>query len=244
MVKLKNIITEIENDQLHFNVQSLEHNLEREFPELEEIRIYMRSCGALHIDGLKVKEKFRSSGIGEKVMKRILDFADATNLIVTLHAAAQSRYKAKLLSFYKNLGFVENKGKNRDYHISSPFSMTMYRRPKSSLKEIMNPHEKAKSTDKERGYIGIVKNGRVYGYNEMVPHVFQTLHAEIEFGAPNDGKFRYLYLSNVVYWNKFPPTDEERLVVEDWLAKKKVKVKSHRSVWDKQGTALPPIINL
>ena len=113
-----------------------------------------------------------------------------------------------------------------------------------NLKEIISPHEKAKTTDKERGYIGIVKNGRVYGYDDMVPHVFQTLHAEIEFGAPNDGKFRYLYLSNVVYWNKFPPTDEERLVVEDWLAKKKVKVKAHRSVWNKQGEALSPIINL
>lgn len=111
---------------------------------------------------------------------------------------------------------------------------------KKNVDEIRSPYEKPSLTDKNRGYIGIVSHNRVYGYEEEVPNVYEVDHSEIEYGA-NDGRFRYVTEGGIVYWNHFPPTDEEREVVEEWLGKKNIKVNSHRCAYT-QLPPLPPII--
>ncbi len=73
-----------------------------------------------------VPETARSKGVGSKAMKEILDYADAANKTVILTPSSDfGGNKRRLVDFYKRHGFVENKGRNKDYEISE----TMYRSP-------------------------------------------------------------------------------------------------------------------
>lgn len=73
-----------------------------------------------------VPESSRSSGTGSKVMQRIIDWADASGVTVQLTPSSDfGGNKKRLLEFYKRFGFVENKGRNKDYEISE----AMYREP-------------------------------------------------------------------------------------------------------------------
>jgi len=73
-----------------------------------------------------VPETARSKGVGSKAMKEILDYADAANKTVILTPSSDfGGNKSRLVDFYKRHGFVENKGRNKDYEISE----TMYRSP-------------------------------------------------------------------------------------------------------------------
>jgi GNAT superfamily N-acetyltransferase len=74
-----------------------------------------------------VPKESRGEGLGSKVMKRIIDYADKSKQIITLTPSEDFGGKvSKLIPFYKKFGFVENKGKNKDFQISQ----TMYRLPK------------------------------------------------------------------------------------------------------------------
>lgn len=73
-----------------------------------------------------VPETTRSKGVGSKAMKEIIDYADAANKTLILTPSSDfGGNKARLVDFYKRHGFVENKGRNKDYEISE----TMYRSP-------------------------------------------------------------------------------------------------------------------
>jgi len=85
----------------------------------------------MFLGSIRVKPEFRRQGIGAKVMNRIVDFADQNKLNIVLSPEPERGYKEKLLSFYKNFGFVKNKGRRMDYRLSEPFGLTMVRRPKS-----------------------------------------------------------------------------------------------------------------
>lgn len=145
MIRLKSLLLEIdETDSLKNQVKQLEYELEAKFPEIDILDMYIRSSGDLYINHFRIKKdneiNHRGKGIGAKIMDEIIKFADLKGLYVTLHAAAEPRYKEKLFQFYKRVGFVKNKGRNMMYKYSTPFYMTMVRRPKSntSLKESIN----------------------------------------------------------------------------------------------------------
>lgn len=73
-----------------------------------------------------VPETTRSKGVGSKAMEEIIDYADAANKTLILTPSSDfGGNKARLVDFYKRHGFVENKGRNKDYEISE----TMYRSP-------------------------------------------------------------------------------------------------------------------
>ncbi|WP_228155383.1 GNAT family N-acetyltransferase [Acinetobacter sp. ACNIH2] len=73
-----------------------------------------------------VPETARSQGVGSKAMKEIIDYADSTNKTLALTPSSDfGGNKKRLVEFYKRHGFVENKGRNKDYEISE----AMYRSP-------------------------------------------------------------------------------------------------------------------
>lgn len=70
-------------------------------------------------------------GKGTKAMEKLVQYADKENKRVTLSPALPDDRKgttsrARLVKFYKRFGFVENKGRNKDFSISDG----MYREPK------------------------------------------------------------------------------------------------------------------
>lgn len=71
-------------------------------------------------------EAGRNAGVGSSVMQRITAWADQTGTTVALTPSSDfGGNKSRLTEFYKRFGFVENKGRNRDYEISE----TMFREP-------------------------------------------------------------------------------------------------------------------
>ena len=83
--------------------------------------------GVISLSQIVVPKAVRSKGIGSAFMQELTDIADKHNHRVVLSPSSDfGGTKSRLISFYKKHGFVENKGKNKDYTVSE----TMIRDPK------------------------------------------------------------------------------------------------------------------
>lgn len=89
----------------------------------------------LSVDLLVVPSGTRGQGVGSRVMEAVTKYADQHGAIVvltpddptdTLTDLGRKRYKARLVRWYKRFGFVENKGRQKDFR----FRESMYRLPK------------------------------------------------------------------------------------------------------------------
>lgn len=104
--------------------------LEAKYPGLK-LGLTGRAGKPWSISRIVVPEGERSAGIGTQVMGEILAAADAQGATVTLTPSSDfGGNKKRLTEFYKRFGFVENKGRNKDYEISD----AMYR-PAQVLKQ-------------------------------------------------------------------------------------------------------------
>ena len=130
MIKLKQLIKESEDFlNLKFSVENLEKELEKKYPQLDNLSIYLRHYSSLFIGSIRVKSEYRGQGVGRSVINDIKKFADDNNLVIVLSPEPQRGYKKNLERFYKNLGFVDNKGRKKDFRYSSFFGKTMLRYP-------------------------------------------------------------------------------------------------------------------
>jgi hypothetical protein len=107
------------------DLDALVTKLRQEYPGL---RIYAyESAGLIELMEIEVKDK--GQGTGTKVIKALQEYARGVGKPIVLRPHPEPRKKAALFKFYKNLGFVMNKGRKTDYTLSSPFSLTMYWKP-------------------------------------------------------------------------------------------------------------------
>lgn len=81
----------------------------------------------IHVHQIVVPKGDRGKGVGSSAMSHLTKHADAVGHKITLSPSTDygASSKSRLVKFYKSHGFVENKGKNKDYSISE----TMYRNP-------------------------------------------------------------------------------------------------------------------
>lgn len=80
----------------------------------------------ISIDLIITKEK--NTGAGTALMNEVCEYADKNNKIIILSPSDEfGGNKKRLIEFYKRFGFVENKGKNKEFGIFE----SMYRLPKS-----------------------------------------------------------------------------------------------------------------
>lgn len=132
MIKLTDIL--FENHPLSTEVQKLEDDLKVKYPSIDKLGIYMdKRKNSLFLSDLYVKDQFRGTGVGSAVMRDIVAYADSRKLPIVLIPEPESETRSsltKLINFYKKFGFVLNKGKNVDYLLSEPFSLSMYRLPR------------------------------------------------------------------------------------------------------------------
>lgn len=85
-----------------------------------------QSSNVLSLHKIVVPEAMRNQGTGTKAMQDIINYADSQNKTIALTPSSDfGGNKNRLTGFYKKLGFVENKGRNKDYEISE----SMYRSP-------------------------------------------------------------------------------------------------------------------
>jgi len=100
-------------------------DLEAEFPGLY-LDLYKTKAGYI-LGKIELPKQERGSGIGTRVMQRIVDIADSEGEVVALtpDTAFGASSKGRLEKFYKRFGFVFNKGRNKHYS----FRETMIRYP-------------------------------------------------------------------------------------------------------------------
>jgi GNAT superfamily N-acetyltransferase/8-oxo-dGTP pyrophosphatase MutT (NUDIX family) len=97
-----------------------------------EFFIAERGNKDLFLSGLLVPKEDRNNKVGSKFMTELCEYADLTDQRIVLSPGkmdgAGTTSISRLKDFYKRFGFVENKGRNKDYRISE----TMFRRPASA----------------------------------------------------------------------------------------------------------------
>ncbi|MCK4871066.1 MAG: hypothetical protein KAS93_08155, partial [Gammaproteobacteria bacterium] len=90
----------------------------------------------IHIQTIIVPKEIRRQGIGSEVMSQVVEYADSVGKLLTVTPAEKDDFhgttsKARLKRFYKRFGFVENKGRNKDFSINA---RDMYREPVAGAK--------------------------------------------------------------------------------------------------------------
>jgi len=75
-----------------------------------------------------VPKENRGKGLGTVAMKSLISYADKNNKSISLTPSTDfgASSVARLRNYYKSLGFVDNKNRNKDFRLSD----TMYRLPK------------------------------------------------------------------------------------------------------------------
>jgi ribosomal protein S18 acetylase RimI-like enzyme len=73
----------------------------------------------LVIDSIKIDEDFRGRGIGENVIRYIINHYPH-NIISITPSPFEPNFN-NLIKFYKRIGFVENIGENKIEYINQPF---------------------------------------------------------------------------------------------------------------------------
>lgn len=103
-----------------------------------------KSGNDLKINMIAVKKGEQKSGTGTQAMQAITEFADANNMRVILSPGLRddgfgTTSRARLVKFYKRFGFVENKGRNKDFAISAGMFRDPIRTKVKEQRKVFNP---------------------------------------------------------------------------------------------------------
>ncbi len=83
----------------------------------------------INLSEIKIFDEYSGKGYGNEAMSKLIDIADKGGYTITLTPSDSFGSSIpKLKKWYKSMGFVENKGKNKDFEISD----SMYRSPNVS----------------------------------------------------------------------------------------------------------------
>lgn len=135
-------------------VKELQDKLRAKYPELRTLFLSADN-GTMTIDMIEVDKAFRKRGIGGMVMDDVVAYADQVGLDIELVPGLQddrsgTTSRGRLVRFYKRFGFVENKGRNKDF---SRRSGGMYRTAPASNNERLLSKDIPYETNKIDDYV-------------------------------------------------------------------------------------------
>ena len=112
------------------NVSDFSNHLISKYDDLKTLFL-SEDNSSISIDMIEVDSSSRKQGVGSEVMQEITDYADDNNKEIVLLPSVSDKYmgttsRNRLIKFYKKFGFVENKGRNKDFRKRSG---SMYRTP-------------------------------------------------------------------------------------------------------------------
>lgn len=96
-----------------------------------KVSAYITKHNDLTLSLIKISKENRNKGLGSQFMTELINFADKYNIRILLSPSIDFGASSvnRLKSFYKRFGFIENKGKNKNFTINH----TMYRSPENDL---------------------------------------------------------------------------------------------------------------
>jgi GNAT superfamily N-acetyltransferase len=106
--------------------------------------------GVITLNDIRIPEGERNAGLGTQAMQELTRYADSKGARIALSPSLDfgATSLPRLKDFYKRLGFVENKGRNRDFAISE----SMIREPSSAT--LGTPAERQTDTPEFRRWFG------------------------------------------------------------------------------------------
>jgi len=110
----------------------------------------------INLSRIVVPKEMRNQGVGTQVMSDLSEYADSIGKRITLTpSSAFGGSVPKLKTFYKELGFVENKGKNKDFSTRE----AMYREPQPVEKSASYPQQEALDTAQRNAALPVEEGG-------------------------------------------------------------------------------------
>ena len=114
--------------QLFENISEFENKIKEKY-NLTTFFVFERP-DSISLNMIEVPKADRKAGVGTAVMNDLIEYADNTGKRILLTPGLQdarhgTTSRTRLVKFYKRFGFVENKGRNKDFQISDG----MYREP-------------------------------------------------------------------------------------------------------------------
>ncbi len=106
-------------------VKQLGDKLKTDYPGLK-LWISSNTDSNIALDTIVVPKELRNTGVGTKVMRELIEYADKNQKTISLTPSSDlGSSKARLEIFYRRLGFTSNRGSRRDFTIMD----TMIRYP-------------------------------------------------------------------------------------------------------------------
>ena len=141
---------------------NVDFNSETIFFNGQEVgKFYLTDRGRfLVLNQIKINADFRGSGYAQETMEQIINFANDNNKILALTPSSDfGANKNKLIGWYKSLGFIMNKGRNKDYETME----LMFKEPDNEVnevirREIWTMNENPQQMDKEYTSKGLFTN--------------------------------------------------------------------------------------
>jgi len=115
--------------ELYEDVKSLEKQLQDKYPDIDTLFLSLNDS-TIRLSSIIINPQARKTGVGTQVMQDLVNYADQHQYRITLTPGHKddrhgTTSTARLIKFYKQFGFVQNKGRNKDFAISD----SMYRDP-------------------------------------------------------------------------------------------------------------------
>ena len=107
-------------ESVNENISALQSELEQKYNLKSLFLSDMASRNAIELHSIIVNKEEQGSGTGSKVMQEIIAYADANDKIVVLDPGLLDKQhgttsQSRLRKFYKRFGFIDNKGRNKNY---------------------------------------------------------------------------------------------------------------------------------
>jgi GNAT superfamily N-acetyltransferase len=161
------------------NVSALQAELEQKYNLKSLFLADMGKRNAIELHSIIVNKEEQGEGTGSKVMQEIIAYADDNGKIVVLDPGLLDKQhgttsQSRLRKFYKRFGFIDNKGRNKNYE----FRNLMIRYPQT--KESVNEVSKEEFDAIQNGYVDIEFDKKWWPLNDdypLIKHIGKAIGA-------------------------------------------------------------------
>lgn len=151
MSNLRRIIREmiesvLESDENHVRIDIDNGDIFLGDKLIGDFHLFRTKAGFLNLSKIEIFEGYRKEGYATQVMNQIIDYAnkEGATIILTPDPYLKNISKKNLTDWYKDFGFVMNRGKNKDFthremmH-KTPDSLDENNWPQSNMRNFLPP---------------------------------------------------------------------------------------------------------